>query len=100
MDARPLLETLARALREVRLEAILIGNAAAALQGAPVTTIDFDFYFRKTPRNLEKLKRLAKSKRVVGRPRDRAVLDILEASLHEEKTRDAKARARGPKGRK
>ena len=42
-----------------RLEAVLIGNAAAALQGAPVTTVDFDFLFRKTPANLKKLKAIA-----------------------------------------
>ena len=126
---------------------MLIGNAAAALQGAPVTTVDFDFLFRKTPRNLQKMKAVARalqatilrpyypvsslyrmvrdedglqvdlmatihgirsfagvrdratrmeiggapilvaaladiirSKRAAGRPRDRAVLDILEAS--------------------
>jgi hypothetical protein len=63
MDARPLLHTLARVLEEHGLEAILIGNAAAALQGAPVTTLDFDFYFRGTPRNLEKLKAVAKDLR-------------------------------------
>lgn len=50
---------IAKALAECRLEAVLIGNAAAALQGAPVTTLDFDFMFRKTPANLAKLKRLA-----------------------------------------
>lgn len=61
MDARPLLETIARVLNEVGLEAILIGNAAAALQGAPVTTVDFDFFIRKTSRNLEKLKLVAKA---------------------------------------
>jgi hypothetical protein len=61
MDARPLLETLARALHDAGLEAILIGNAAAALQGAPVTTVDFDFFFRKTPRNIAKLKAVAKA---------------------------------------
>jgi hypothetical protein len=38
---------------------VLIGNAAAALQGAPVTTVDFDFMFQKTPANLRKLKALA-----------------------------------------
>ncbi len=41
------------------LDAVLIGNAGAALQGAPVTTVDFDFLFRRTPRNLQKLKLFA-----------------------------------------
>jgi hypothetical protein len=41
------------------LEVVMIGNAAAALQGAPVTTIDIDFLFRKTPANLKKLKAVA-----------------------------------------
>jgi hypothetical protein len=167
MDARPLLEKLARALHETRLEAILIGNAAAALHGAPVTTVDFDFYFRKTPGNLQKLKSLTKllnavlmrpyypvsdlyrliresdglqvdfmatihgvrsfaslraasepldfaghpllvaslaailrSKRAAARPRDKAVLDILESALHEEEARDQKTKARRPQGRK
>jgi len=59
MDASPLLEQVAKALRDRRLEAILIGNAAAALHGAPVTTIDIDFLFRKTPANIKKLKQLA-----------------------------------------
>ena len=39
---------------------MLVGNAAASLQGAPVTTVDFDFLFRKTPANLRKLKAIAK----------------------------------------
>ena len=61
MNARPILDSLARVFDEVGLEVILIGNAAAALQAAPVTTIDFDFLFRKTPRNMEKLKAVAES---------------------------------------
>lgn len=61
VDARPFLVEIARCLAEVDLEAVLIGNAAAALQGAPVTTVDFDFLFRKTRRNLEKLKALARA---------------------------------------
>jgi predicted nucleotidyltransferase len=152
MDARPLLETIARVLHENGLEAVLIGNAAAALHGAPVTTVDFDFLFRQTPRNIAKLKAVAKSldavilrpyypssglfriardedglqidfmttidgiksfeslraqsqaadfdgcalliasldavissKRAAGRPRDKAVLDILEKVLREQK---------------
>jgi predicted nucleotidyltransferase len=60
MDGRPYLVEIGRGLAEIGLEAVLIGNAAAALQGAPVTTVDFDFMFRKTPRNLRKLKSLAK----------------------------------------
>ncbi len=59
MDAEPILKEIARALDECGLEAVLVGNAAAALQGAPVTTLDFDFMFRKTPANLKKLKALA-----------------------------------------
>ena len=69
MDAQPLLLKILRAMREHRLEAILIGNAAAALHGAPVTTLDFDFMFRETPANLRKLKAVARSlKAVVLRP--------------------------------
>ena len=56
-----MLAAVARALAEHHLEAVLIGNAAAALQGAPVTTLDFDFLFRKTPANLRKLKAIARS---------------------------------------
>ena len=155
MDARPLLERVARALKAGRLEAVLVGNAAAALQGAPVTTLDFDFMFRKTAANLRKLKIAAReldavilkpfypasdlfrlvndgiglqvdfmprlhgirsfeglraravgvrlggatllvadlrdivrSKRAANRPRDRAVLDVLEATLREKARKD------------
>ncbi len=59
MNAGPLLDSVAAALAGVRLEAVLIGNAAAAIQGAPVTTVDFDFMFRLTPPNLAKLKKFA-----------------------------------------
>jgi len=161
MNAQPFLTAIANALREVGLEAILVGNAAAALQGAPVTTLDFDFMFRKTPTNLRKLKKLARrlngtilkpfypvsdlyriavedtglqldflsamhgissftslrshaqkvafggapmwiasledvvaSKKKLGRPRDRAVLDILEKTLNEKrKAKNKKAQA-------
>jgi len=150
MNATPLLNSVVAALADARLEAILIGNAAAAIHGAPVTTVDFDFLFRATPPNLAKLKRFASlleamilrpyypisnlyrvvnderglqadfmptihgvksfnslrsrsaklelggrqlwvadladiiaSKRAAGRPRDKAVLDVLEATLRE-----------------
>jgi hypothetical protein len=59
MTAEPILTLVTRLMARHRLEGVLIGNAAAALQGSPVTTIDLDFMFRKTARNLAKLKRLA-----------------------------------------
>ena len=59
MNAESVLAVVTRALARQRLDVVLIGNAAAALQGAPVTTLDFDFMFRKTPRNLHKLRSLA-----------------------------------------
>jgi hypothetical protein len=155
VNARPLIDRIAEALARAKLEAVLIGNAAAALQGAPVTTLDFDFMFRKTPVGLKKLKAFArdlgatilrpyypasdmfrvvnddlglqadflvvlhgvrsfeslrkrastltlrggtllvaslediiKSKRAANRPKDRAVLDVLEATLDEKTKSD------------
>src|SRR5689334_3709460 len=63
MNAEPLLNRVANVLAEHRLETVMIGNAAAALHGAPVTTLDIDFMFRKTPTNLKKLKAVAQSLR-------------------------------------
>lgn len=147
------------------MDAVLIGNAGAALQGAPVTTVDFDFLFRKTARSLAKLKAFAaalhatvlrpyypasdlyrvvrdddglqvdfmgkvhgvrsyegvraraatvvidgvsitvasladiiKSKRAAGRPRDKAVLEVLEKALEEATTRARETR-RAPAGK-
>jgi hypothetical protein len=61
MDALGLLEEIASVFAEKKLEVILVGNAAAALQGAPVTTDDFDFMWRPTRRNLMKLKEVAQA---------------------------------------
>lgn len=69
MNASPLLARVVAALNSQKLEAVLIGNAAAAMQGAPVTTLDFDFMFRDTPANLRKLKAVAASlEAVILRP--------------------------------
>ncbi len=61
MDAQPVLARIARALHDAKLDAVMIGNAAAALHGAPVTTLDVDFFFRDTPTNRKKLVAFAKS---------------------------------------
>jgi hypothetical protein len=61
MNAEPLLNRVAEVLATHRLEVVMVGNAAAALHGAPVTTLDIDFMFRKTPTNLKKLKGVAKT---------------------------------------
>jgi hypothetical protein len=37
MNAAPIIESIVAALERAKLEAILIGNAGAAMQGAPVT---------------------------------------------------------------
>ena len=73
MDAAPLLTLVSRVLARHRLDAVVIGNAAAALQGSPVTTMDIDFMFRKTPTNLRKLKAVAADlEAMVLRPYDPA----------------------------
>ena len=61
MDAARLLVKIASVFAEKKLEVILVGNAAAALQGAPVTTDDFDFMWRPTRRNLMKLREVARA---------------------------------------
>ena len=61
VNAKSFLAEIARELNRIHFDVVLIGNAAAALQGAPVTTVDFDFLFRKTPANLRKLKSLSRS---------------------------------------
>lgn len=55
MDAKPYLEIVAAGFHRRHLEAIMIGNAAAAINGAPVTTLDIDFVVEKTPENYRKL---------------------------------------------
>jgi hypothetical protein len=55
MDAAPLLVQVAGLLKKHGLEAVLIGNAAAVLQGAPVTTADIDFSDPEICRQLQKV---------------------------------------------
>ena len=59
MDAAPRLVEIADAFAAAGLEAILIGSAGAALHGAPVTTLDFDFLYRGSLANEAKLRKVA-----------------------------------------
>jgi hypothetical protein len=57
---------LATELRNARIEAIVVGNVASILNGAPVLTQDVDLLVRNTPLNRKKLKRLAAAMGGVG----------------------------------
>jgi hypothetical protein len=46
------------AIDQIRLEAVIVGNVAALLQGAPVTTQDLDLLVRDTPSNRKKIHEL------------------------------------------
>ena len=60
------LASLAAALRSARIEAIVVGNVASILNGAPVLTQDVALLVRDTPLNRKKLKRLAVAMGGVG----------------------------------
>jgi hypothetical protein len=54
-------------LAAVHLEAVIVGNVAAVLQGAPVTTADIDLLVRDTPTNRKKIAALGET--LGGKPR-------------------------------
>ena len=60
------LSVLIGALSKVRLEAIVVGSTAAALQGAPIVTLDVDLLIRDTPMNRRKLKDLVRTLNATG----------------------------------
>lgn len=60
MDAKPILIQIAEAFYHAKLRAVMIGNAAAAIQGAPVTTLDIDFAVKDEDETPVKLKNIAK----------------------------------------
>ena len=59
VDATEIVAKVARAIERSKLDAVLIGNAGAAMHGAPVTTIDLGFLIRRTPANTKKLTAIA-----------------------------------------
>ena len=61
MNAEPLLNEIAEVFHKHKLEAVMIGNAAAAMRGAPVTTLDIDFMIRDAAPVISKLSKVAAS---------------------------------------
>jgi hypothetical protein len=59
-------ENIAGALREVRLDAIVVGNAASELHGAPIATEDVDLLVRDSRLNRQKLRKLVERLGGVG----------------------------------
>jgi len=59
MRLRTQLELLAASMQRHRLQAALVGNAAAALHGAPVRPRDLDFLFVATPAQRRRLAAVA-----------------------------------------
>jgi hypothetical protein len=59
VDAAVIIARVARAIEAHGLEAILIGNAGAAMHGAPVMAVGMDFLIRRAPANRKKLKSIA-----------------------------------------
>lgn len=55
-----ILEKILKAIKNVKLEVILIGGAALSLQGVPIMTQDIDFFIRDTELNKKKIKELSK----------------------------------------
>lgn len=106
MDAKPYLDRIAERFAALCLDAVMIGNAAAAINGAPVTTLDVDFMVEQTPENFRKLAVLAQqmncqfvehplriaslddilaSKKAAARPKDLASIPILEMTIDEKR---------------
>ncbi len=72
-----LLEKVLEALKRVKLEAILVGNVAAVLQGVPVMTHDFDFFIRDTELNRKKIKEFARLLNMTEYKRDEAISEVI-----------------------
>lgn len=54
-------------LADEHVEVIVVGMAAAVLQGVPATTWDLDIVHRRTPENIERLMRVLKDIQAIAR---------------------------------
>lgn len=76
------LDALLTALLEAGVELIVVGGAAAVLQGAPVTTQDLDVVHRRTPENVQRLLSVLTSLDAIARdPGDRRIQPVAEHLL-------------------
>jgi len=117
MNAEPVVALVTRALVARRLDVVLIGNAAAALPGAPVTTLDFDVMsrvdgvssfealrarattatFGGAERHVAALEDIIRRKPAANRPQDRAALPFsMRRSAKSVRQRPARRPSREP----
>ncbi len=73
-----------RALTDGDVRFIVVGGIAAVAQGAPVVTFDVDVVHDRSPENVRRLlplETILEIKRASRRPKDQAVVPLLEAVL-------------------
>jgi|UniRef100_A0A7C5KBW0 predicted nucleotidyltransferase len=78
-----LLLKILRELKNVKLETILVGNVACALQGVPVMTQDIDFFVRDTSLNRKKIMQFAKNLKLSVLKPDEALSDMIRTENKE-----------------
>jgi hypothetical protein len=66
------------ALREAKIDCLLIGSMAAIRQGAPLMTIDYDFGCAFPNRSMSEM---IATKRAAGRDKDLAAMPVLDRTL-------------------
>lgn len=74
-----ILAKILKGLKEVKLEAILVGNAACAIQGVPVMTLDIDFFVRNTSFNKKKIIQFANNLNLAVLKPDDAISETIRA---------------------
>ena len=84
MNAEPLIRRIVKAANSAKLELIIIGNAGAALGGATVTTLDFDFYVRDNGTQLPKIRIFARELGAVVIPAASALSNAIKVENERE----------------
>lgn len=82
-------EKIISALAEAQCQFVIVGGLSAVLHGVPIVTQDLDVCYPRTvemevagqPVDVLSLEDLIRTQRAASRPKDRAALPILEATL-------------------